>query len=155
MHRTRSRNGWSSVTSSFASTGPRIVGTIGLGGDKLRSLFVEPGLQGKGVGARLVAHLEAHARKAGVAELHLSSSITARGFYERLGYRLIRFDEREVETGRWSGYLGTGTERPGNRQAYLLLLPRHFSTLPGVGWTCWDVPGRVLVPEVGVEPTRF
>ena len=75
--------------------GPRIVGTIGLGGDKLRSLFVEPGLQGKGVGARLVAHLEAHARKAGVAELQLSSSITARGFYERLGYRLIRFEERE------------------------------------------------------------
>jgi putative acetyltransferase len=71
------------------------VGTIGLGGDKLRSLFVEPGLHGKGVGARLVAHLEAHARKAGVAELHLSSSITARGFYERLGYRLIRFEERE------------------------------------------------------------
>jgi ribosomal protein S18 acetylase RimI-like enzyme len=29
-----------------------------------------------------------------VAELQLSSSITARGFYERLGYRLIRFDER-------------------------------------------------------------
>jgi putative acetyltransferase len=75
--------------------GRRIVGTIGLGGDKLRSLFVEPGLQGKGVGARLVAHLEAHARQAGVAELQLSSSITARGFYERLGYRLIRFDERE------------------------------------------------------------
>jgi putative acetyltransferase len=75
--------------------GQRIVGTIGLGGDKLRSLFVEPGLQGKGVGARLVAHLEAHARKAGVTELLLSSSITARGFYERLGYRLIRFDERE------------------------------------------------------------
>ena len=74
--------------------GHRIVGTIGLESDRLRSLFVEPGLQGKGVGARLVAHLEAHARQAGVAELHLSSSITARGFYERLGYRMIRFDER-------------------------------------------------------------
>jgi N-acetylglutamate synthase-like GNAT family acetyltransferase len=74
--------------------GHRIVGTIGLESDKLRSLFVEPGLQGKGVGARLVAHLEAHARQTGVAELHLSSSITARGFYERLGYRMIRFDER-------------------------------------------------------------
>jgi N-acetylglutamate synthase-like GNAT family acetyltransferase len=74
--------------------GHRIVGTIGLESDRLRSLFVEPGLQGKGVGARLVAHLEAHARQAGVAELQLSSSITARGFYERLGYRLIRFDER-------------------------------------------------------------
>jgi N-acetylglutamate synthase-like GNAT family acetyltransferase len=75
--------------------GQRIVGTIGLGGNQLRSLFVEPDLQGKGVGVRLVAHLEAHARKAGVAELLLSSSITARGFYERLGYRLIRFDERD------------------------------------------------------------
>jgi len=74
--------------------GQRLVGTIGLESDKLRSLFVEPSLQGKGVGARLVAHLEAHARKAGVTELLLSSSITARGFYERLGYRLIRFDER-------------------------------------------------------------
>ena len=74
--------------------GARIVGTIGLGGDRLHSLFVEPGLQGKGIGARLVAHLEAHARAAGVVELLLSSSITARGFYERLGYRLIRFDER-------------------------------------------------------------
>ena len=74
--------------------GNRIVGTVGLESDKLRSLFVEPGLQGKGVGARLVAHLEAHARMAGVAELHLSSSITARRFYERLGYRMIRFDER-------------------------------------------------------------
>jgi putative acetyltransferase len=52
-------------------------------------------LQGKGIGARLVAHLEAHARETGVVELLLSSSITARGFYERLGYRLIRFDERE------------------------------------------------------------
>ena len=60
--------------------GHRIVGTIGLESDRLRSLFVEPGLQGKGVGARLVAHLEAHARQAGVAELQLSSSITARRF---------------------------------------------------------------------------
>jgi putative acetyltransferase len=74
--------------------GQRIVGTIGLESDKLRSLFVERGVQGKGVGARLVAHLEAHARQAGVTELHLSSSLTARGFYERLGYRMIRFDER-------------------------------------------------------------
>jgi putative acetyltransferase len=73
----------------------RIVGTIGLGGDRLRTLFVEPDLQGSGVGARLVAHLEAHARCAGVAELKLSSSLTARGFYERLGYRTIRLEAHD------------------------------------------------------------
>lgn len=72
-----------------------IVGTIALGGDRLRSLFVEPGLQQTGIGARLVAHLEAHARTAGVSELKLSSSLTARGFYERLGYRLIEPEEHD------------------------------------------------------------
>ncbi len=75
--------------------GDRIVGTIALGGDRLRSLFVEPGLQQAGIGARLVAHLEAHARTAGVRELKLSSSLTARGFYEHLGYRLIQPEEHD------------------------------------------------------------
>lgn len=75
--------------------GDRIVGTIALGGDRLRSLFVDPGLQQAGIGARLVTHLEAHARKVGVSELKLSSSLTARGFYERLGYRLIQPEEHD------------------------------------------------------------
>jgi putative acetyltransferase len=79
-------------------TGEHIVGTIALGGDRLRSLFVEPGLQQAGIGARLVAHLEAHARKVGVSELKLSSSLTARGFYERLGYRLIAPEEHDGVT---------------------------------------------------------
>lgn len=73
----------------------RVVGTIALGGDRLRSLFVDPELQQAGIGARLVAHLEAHARKVGVRELSLSSSLTARGFYERLGYRLIELQEHD------------------------------------------------------------
>ena len=67
-------------------------------GDRLRSLFVDPGLQQAGIGARLVAHLEAHARKVGVSELRLSSSLTARGFYERLGYRLIAPEEHDGVT---------------------------------------------------------
>jgi N-acetylglutamate synthase-like GNAT family acetyltransferase len=75
--------------------GDGIVATIALGGDRLRTLFVEPRLQGSGLGARLVAHLEAHARQAGVTALSLSSSLTARGFYERLGYRLIRREEHD------------------------------------------------------------
>ncbi|MBI2737368.1 MAG: GNAT family N-acetyltransferase [Rhodospirillales bacterium] len=75
--------------------GDRIVGTIALGGDRLRTLFVEPELQQAGIGARLVAHLETHALKVGVSELKLSSSLTARGFYERLGYRMIHREEHD------------------------------------------------------------
>lgn len=75
--------------------GDRVVGTIALGGDRLRTLFVDPDLQHTGIGARLVDHLEAHARKVGVRELTLSSSLTARGFYERMGYRLIALEEHD------------------------------------------------------------
>jgi GNAT superfamily N-acetyltransferase len=75
--------------------GGRIVGTIALGGDRLRTLFVAPELQGDGIGARLVAHLEEYALKQGVSELALSSSLTARRFYERLGYRVIRPEEHD------------------------------------------------------------
>ncbi len=76
-------------------SGDRILGTIALGGSKLGTLFVDSDYQQRGIGTRLVAHLEAHALKRGVREIELSSSLTARGFYERLGYRMIRFEERD------------------------------------------------------------
>ena len=72
-----------------------LVGTVSLGGDKLHSLFVDPPRQGQGIGRRLVGHLERHAINRGVAELRVSSSITARPFYEKLGYELLTFEARQ------------------------------------------------------------
>lgn len=69
-------------------------GTISLGNGKLHSLFVDPDRQREGIGRRLVVHLEQHARHGGLRELHLSSSLTARPFYARLGYQDIRFEPR-------------------------------------------------------------
>lgn len=71
-----------------------IAGTVSLGGGKLHSLFVDPHIQRRGIGVRLVDHLEKHAAANGHRELWLSSSITARRFYERLGYQLRKFEER-------------------------------------------------------------
>ena len=71
-----------------------IVGTVSLGNGKLHSMFVEPNRQRKGIGRRLVDHLEKHAVNSGHAELKLSSSITAKPFYEKLGYELVKFEER-------------------------------------------------------------
>lgn len=73
-----------------------IVGTVSFGKAKgrLNALFVDPQLHRQGVGARLVRHIEQHAAGAGIAVLWLSASITARPFYERLGYALHKFEER-------------------------------------------------------------
>ena len=72
----------------------QIVGTVSLGAGKLHSLFVSAPLQKRGIGSRLVEHLETHARTKSLSELHLSSSITACAFYERKGYDLVKFEER-------------------------------------------------------------
>jgi putative acetyltransferase len=71
----------------------RILGTISLGGGKLHSLFVDPVVQGQGIGRTLVAHLEAHARQQGLTRLWLSSSITAGPFYAKLGYHAFALHE--------------------------------------------------------------
>jgi putative acetyltransferase len=79
-----------------------IVGTVSFGRAKgrLNALFVDPQLHRQGIGARLVRHIEQHAAGAGVVVLWLSASITARPFYERLGYALHKFEER-VDGSSW------------------------------------------------------
>lgn len=67
-----------------------LMGTISLEETVLHSLFVEPSMRGKGIGAELVGYIERHALSKGHSELQLSSSLTALEFYKRHGYREIR-----------------------------------------------------------------
>lgn len=73
-----------------ASHAGRIIGTGALerfgSAALLRSVAVEPDWRGSGVGGELVAAIEARARAAGIAQLILLT-MTARSFFERLGYR--------------------------------------------------------------------
>lgn len=67
-----------------------VVGTAGLDGDVVRSVFVEPSRQGAGVGRGLMAAIETLAREAGAPRLLVPASLTAQGFYARLGYEVVR-----------------------------------------------------------------
>lgn len=62
----------------------RAVGTVALEGHRLRAMAVDD--RGRGIGRRLVARLEHEARARGVERIELHARMTARGFYERLGY---------------------------------------------------------------------
>jgi GNAT superfamily N-acetyltransferase len=63
-----------------------VVATAGLEGDTVCAVFVEPARQRGGFGAILMRHLEELARSRGIAALIVPASITAQGFYRRLGY---------------------------------------------------------------------
>lgn len=53
---------------------------------KLLQMAVTPEMAGRGIGARLVRELERRVREAGAIEVHMHARVSARGFYEKLGY---------------------------------------------------------------------
>lgn len=68
----------------------RVIATASLDGATVRSVFVLPQYQGSGVGLALMKHIEALARERDIVSLSVPSSITAVGFYQRLGYQTVR-----------------------------------------------------------------
>lgn len=73
-----------------AVVGGCVVGTAGLDEDTVRSVFVEPGCQGRGVGRLLMERVEVLAVRGGVEWLRVPSSVTAEGFYLSLGFTKIQ-----------------------------------------------------------------
>ncbi|MEM7120621.1 MAG: GNAT family N-acetyltransferase [Pseudomonadota bacterium] len=71
--------------------GVDLVGTAGLRHDYLRSMFIEPSYQRQGLGKVLVAEIEEVARQNAISEMMVHSSVTARPFYEALGYEFVEF----------------------------------------------------------------
>lgn len=54
----------------------------------VRSVYIHPHSAGTGLGRRLMAHVERHACQAGHCRFELQSSLSAEGFYLRLGYQV-------------------------------------------------------------------
>jgi GNAT superfamily N-acetyltransferase len=67
-----------------------LLGTASLEEDAIYTVFVLPTHQGRGIGTRLMKHLEKRARTQGHTAITLPSSTTACAFYEKLGYQAVR-----------------------------------------------------------------
>ena len=78
----------------------RIVGTASLDGSVVRSVYVVPDVQARGIGKLLMAEIERTARERNILKLAVPSSVTAQTFYARLGFRAVRDsyygDERTI-----------------------------------------------------------
>jgi tRNA-Thr(GGU) m(6)t(6)A37 methyltransferase TsaA len=86
-----------------AVAGDEVVGFYAVTGDgstrEIEHLWVAPGWMGRGVGRRMVEHLLAHARAAGVEELRVVSDPHAAGFYRRMGARQVD-EQASLPAGR-------------------------------------------------------
>jgi GNAT superfamily N-acetyltransferase len=77
----------------FVAEADGVVGTISRDGNKVHTMFVQPDAAGRGIGRLLLRHIEALAAADGHDFMETSSSITAHGFYQRLGYVDVRSTE--------------------------------------------------------------
>jgi GNAT superfamily N-acetyltransferase len=88
---TRDFLSWLAAEENFcvvAEAGDQIVG-VGLlhRSGEVRLCYLAPGAQGQGLGKAIHAALEDKAMGWGLRRLHLESTVSARPFYERVGYR--------------------------------------------------------------------
>ncbi|MCG2628884.1 GNAT family N-acetyltransferase [Bradyrhizobium sp. WYCCWR 13023] len=83
-----------------ATIGNRVVGTASLDGSVVRTVFVAPDVQARGIGKLLMAEIAHLARERHIQLLTVPSSVTAETFYARLGFKAVRDsyhgDERTI-----------------------------------------------------------
>jgi GNAT superfamily N-acetyltransferase len=83
-----------------AVIGSRVVGTASLDGSVVRTVFVAPDVQARGIGRLLMAEIERTACARNIPSLTVPASVTAETFYARLGFNAVRDsyhgDERTI-----------------------------------------------------------
>jgi GNAT superfamily N-acetyltransferase len=65
----------------------------------INATYVSPKTVRRGIGRGLVETMENAARQAGVSQLHLSSTLNAVAFYERLGFVQVKAASNRLPTG--------------------------------------------------------
>ena len=67
--------------------------------NELSGLYVKPEYSGKGMGEKLLQKVEENARKYGLDHLWCKSTVTAKDFYQKHGYKITEETIHELEEG--------------------------------------------------------
>ena len=68
----------------------QIVGTASLENNVIKGVFVDPEFHDRKIGTKLMKKIEELAKSKGIKKLILPSSITAKSFYKKMGYKKIK-----------------------------------------------------------------
>jgi putative acetyltransferase len=77
--------------------GADLVGTASLANDRVRSVFVDVTRHRAGIGRQLMMSLEADAKRRNLSSVYLMAGLSASGFYEKLGYRIVERVEHAID----------------------------------------------------------
>jgi N-acetylglutamate synthase-like GNAT family acetyltransferase len=76
--------------------GNDVVGIASLDDDRVRNVFVDVARHRRGIGKKLMTAIEAYAQEQHLKKIYLMAAISARGFYEKLGYKIVKRFDRDL-----------------------------------------------------------
>ncbi len=76
----------------------KIVGTGSLTGYRINDLFVDPSLQGRGIGKRIMYSLLCEAEKQNIRTLQLFATPGSQSFYHHLGFQTVSEEKIWIES---------------------------------------------------------
>ncbi len=88
-----------------AVEGNRILGFADYKGSDLLGLYVHKDYMERGIGTRLLNHLESYAYRNGVRFLQCEATVTAYEFYKKMGYRTLRKSVHKIKNERLPVYV--------------------------------------------------
>ena len=88
----------------FVTVDEDIHGVIGLKDNEVKTFFVDPKYHGKGIGSSLLSHIESLIFDRGFDVSKVYSSVSAKSFYEKQGYSVIREDSSPAGKGTMLRY---------------------------------------------------
>ncbi len=88
----------------IAEVDGKMIGTGTLLGQRIKRVYVEPKMQGGGIGKRIMSELENEAGNNGVKEVLLYASVPAKKFYDSIGYETFSESFLEIKGKRLKYY---------------------------------------------------
>jgi len=85
------------ITRFVAIEDMKIIGFADFNGEELTGLYIHPDYVGQGVGTALLKRLEEEAKKRGITKFSVTSTITAKAFYQKQGYKVLGESIHEVD----------------------------------------------------------
>lgn len=82
-----------------AETNNKIIGVIGIKKNELKTFFVHPDYQGKGIGRRLFEKFKKEAIKRGIRNVKVNSSLYACPVYKKFGFKKVRKVKKKTDDG--------------------------------------------------------
>jgi len=82
----------------------KLIGFVQLKDSEVKALYVHKSYIGREIGKRLLKKLEETAYKKGIRKLHCMSTITAKNFYQKHGYKIIKKTKYKIGNQKLTVY---------------------------------------------------